>query len=110
MDNPFEIISGSLSHIKKELAHLKRDMQRLAETHTGNNGKRLMTAKEAANYLGIPISGIYQLCHKRKLAYHRPGKHSYFSQEDLDDYMRQNRIRPVEEMVRDPLPSRKGKK
>ena len=110
MDNPFDIITASLSHIKQEQTNLRRDMKRLVEKLAGNNSKRLLTAKEAAQYLGVPISSIYQLCHKRLLAYHRPGKRSYFNQEDLDNYMRQNRIRPFEEMVNDPLPARKGRK
>ncbi len=110
MENPFDIITASLSYIKEEQASIKRELKRLAEALTGNDGKRLMPVKEAAQYLGVPVSSIYQLCHKRELAYYRPGKRSYFKQQDLDEYMQRNCMPTFEKMVNDPLPARKNRK
>jgi excisionase family DNA binding protein len=54
---------------------------------------RFLTAKQAAEYLGIKMSYLYKLTHQRTLPYYKPnGKLVYFLQSDLLNFLSGNRI------------------
>ncbi|MFN8007533.1 MAG: helix-turn-helix domain-containing protein [Terriglobia bacterium] len=54
---------------------------------------------EAANYLDVSKSHLYQLTCKGLIAHYKPaGKRIYFDKTDLDRYLKRNRIASAEEI------------
>ena len=53
-----------------------------------NVNKKYLTAKEAAEYLGLTIQGIWKLAFNKKIRYYKPnGKMIYFAVSDIEDYV-----------------------
>lgn len=46
------------------------------------------TAKEAADYLNMKIGTLYHHTSRGSIPYHRVGKHIYFYQNELDNWIR----------------------
>ena len=60
---------------------------------------RPLSLTEAAAYLGISKSHLYQLTSKGLIAHYKPnGKKIYFRKEDLDAYLLRNRRAAAEEI------------
>ena len=55
--------------------------------------QEIFRLKDAAEYLGIKGSYLYQLTHGKKIPFTKPGgKLIYFRKSDLDDYLNRNRV------------------
>ena len=50
-----------------------------------------LTAKEAASYLKLSKSEIYNMCSSGEIRYYKLGRRSRFRREDLDELLLQNR-------------------
>jgi excisionase family DNA binding protein len=63
------------------------------------NSNKPLTAKEAADYLDISKSHLYQLTSKGKIPHYKPnGKRLYIFQSDLDDYIRSGKVKTNKEL------------
>lgn len=62
--------------------------------------KPILTAAEAAQYLGVGVQFIYKLTHGRKIPYFKSegGKLNYFRREDLDAWALAHRVRTDKEL------------
>lgn len=47
-----------------------------------------MTCKEAAEYLRLPVDGIYSRVAKRQIPFHKIGGRTLFDRVELDDWVR----------------------
>lgn len=83
-NNPFAEIYERLGNIEGFLLALD---EKLTTTTTAQSttGKRYLTAKEAADFLGIKLQTLYQNV-KKLPAIHRHGK-LFFVESDLIEYM-----------------------
>jgi len=64
-------------------------------TNQATNEDKFLTAKQAAEYLGIRISYLYKLTHQKTFPYYKPnGKLVYFLQSDLLNFLSGNRVSP----------------
>lgn len=55
--------------------------------------KKMLTLEEAARYLGVSKSNLYQLIHRRAIPHYKPnGKMVYFNRLELDKWLQRNRI------------------
>ena len=60
--------------------------------NTLNVAKEVLTLEEAALFMGISKSSLYQMTHRHELPFFRPnGKLIYFEKAELLKWMRQNR-------------------
>lgn len=57
-----------------------------------------LSMAEAAQYLQMSESTLYQFCHQRRLAYVKRGKRNYFLRADLDAFMAADRRKSVKEI------------
>lgn len=57
-----------------------------------------LSMAEAALYLQLPKSTLYQYCHTRRLPYVKRGKYNYFMRSDLDAFMAADRRKSVKEI------------
>lgn len=64
------------------------------------NKKEVLTAREAAIYLGISPKYIYQLIARRKVPYYKSpaGRLCYFNKHELEQWMQSNRMSTLEEI------------
>lgn len=62
-----------------------------------------LSMAEAAQYLQIPQSTLYQFCATRRLPYVKRGKRNYFLRADLDAFMAADRRKSVKEMEEDAM-------
>ena len=57
-----------------------------------------LSMAEAAQYLQMPQSTLYQFCANRRLPYVKRGKRNYFLRADLDAFMAADRRKSVKEI------------
>jgi prophage regulatory protein len=81
-------------NLKKELEEIKRIL--LAQSlHT----KPFFNVPEAALYTDLSEDAVYRLIQNRKLKHSRPnGKRIYIERTHLEDYMRLNTVRTIDEI------------
>lgn len=61
--------------------------------------KNMLSAAEAAVFLGMSKSYLYKLTSSRRVPYYKPnGKRIYFNRAELEEWMSQNRIMTDEEI------------
>jgi excisionase family DNA binding protein len=64
-----------------------------------NSKSRLMTAKDAASYLGISLSTLNRIEKEaRLLPFRTPGGHRRYDRAMLDEYLESTRVLPVEKV------------
>lgn len=69
-----------------------------------------MTAKEAAEYIGVSLSTVYELCEARRLGHSKVGlgrRKIVIPKEDADAYLASCRVDPVDPAEPSPAPARK---
>ena len=73
----------------------------IAERVTGMQ-KEILTADEAAKFLGLKKSYLYKLTMQRKVPFYRPlGKMVYFNRKELEQWLLSNRCASDEELNRE---------
>jgi excisionase family DNA binding protein len=61
--------------------------------------KELLSAKEAAEFLGIRVSTVYKMTCKHRIPFHKPtGKRLYFKRADLEEYAFAGRVSSNDEV------------
>ncbi len=88
MNNPFESIESRLSNIESLLLDIKHPP--FQET---KNSEKLLTVKEAAEFLNLTVPTIYTKTSKGELPFMKRGKRLYFSSTELTDYIKKGRIK-----------------
>ena len=64
----------------------------------------MLTVKEAANYIKRPISAIYQMTHKRQIAFSKPsGGKLYIKRIDLDNYLSKGKTKSEDQLESDAI-------
>jgi len=54
--------------------------------------KRLLTIKEASEYLGISVKGLYHMVERRQIPFVKTGKRLRFDKIDLDNWIEKHKI------------------
>ena len=65
------------------------------EETTKNDASALMSAKEAAKYLGLSYRTLQNLIYARKIGFVQICRHYKFRKEDLNNFIQKNYIKPV---------------
>ena len=61
--------------------------------------KEVLTADEAAKYMGVKISYLYKLTSQCAIAHYKPsGKMCYFKRAELDEWLTSNRVATSQEL------------
>lgn len=71
----------------------------MAEQTNSATPKQILTSAETAAYLGISLSYLEKLTHRRKIPYSKPGgKLRFFRLEDVEAWATSNRIATIDEI------------
>ena len=65
--------------------------------------KEMLNVAETAAFLGVSMSRVYKITHRREVPYYHGGKFVYFKREDLLQWVMKNRISSREEIERQVL-------
>jgi len=63
--------------------------------------KRLLTIKEASDYLGISVKGLYNMVNRRELPFYKIGKRVRFDMKQLDEWIEKHKVESVDNQVDD---------
>jgi excisionase family DNA binding protein len=77
---------------------IQRILERLDEIEAAvhNSASKPFSLSEAAAYLNISRSYLYKLTASANIPHFKPqGKLIYFDKQDLDAWLRQNRVQPI---------------
>jgi excisionase family DNA binding protein len=76
----------AIQRIEKSISELSEKLE--------TSAAELLTAENAADYLGIKKSYLHKLVHFKKLSYSKPANgYIYFLKSDLNSYMLKNRCK-----------------
>ena len=65
-----------------------------------NEGSTILSARQAADYLGISLSYLYKLTYGRTIPYYKPnGKLIYFIEADLCFWLTSKKIESIDVIV-----------
>ena len=99
----FDELPSAVSLITKELGELKQLLLQ-KQFHTSSAQQDgLLNTEEAAKFLKLAVSTIYNLSSKGELLVMKRGKRLYFSTADLNDYVRQGLRRSNDQIELDAI-------
>lgn len=74
-------------------------MTLLKGSHKEWEGKhRLLNVQEAADYLGLKVSTLYQWVSQKRISYVKSGRLVKFDLADLDRFIEKSKVKPVREI------------
>jgi excisionase family DNA binding protein len=63
------------------------------------SSKTALSIEEAAAYTGLAVSYLYKLTSTQEVPHYKPrGKMIYFNRDELDQWLLQNRVKPLAEI------------
>lgn len=86
-------ISEKLNLIVDENVFLKQQLAKMMDIISGSDKEsepaknEMMSAQEAAKYLGVSMSSIYKMTSSGKIKFFKPGGGLKFRKEDLDEHI-----------------------
>lgn len=89
MQNPFELLEARLSNIENLLLDLKH--QPTLVENSSKNSEKPLSISEVAEFLNLSNSTIYGKVSRGELPYMKRGKRLYFSQAELENYLKDGR-------------------
>ena len=87
----FEQLPEAVSLLSEKITSLESLLRRILSEKNEPNDEKLLSVKEAADYLKLSIPTIYYLSSKKLLPVLKPGKNLYFNKSDLDKYLQDSR-------------------
>ena len=89
LEEKVTILEGRIAAIEKKIA----------SSRTAKPSKRLLSTEEAAVFLGMTLSGLRRLTHKKLIPYYKPnGKNMYFDIDELSSWQKKNHFEPIYEL------------
>lgn len=88
-------------NLNERIARIEDRMDLLEKSLSGRGAdmvasRRLLTAEEAARFLGVTVPGLRQLTHKKLIPYYKPnGKNLYFDVDELVCWQKKNHFEPI---------------
>ena len=66
--------------------------------------KQMLTTNEAAEYMGVSLSTMYKMTHRRELPVYKPsGGKVYLKREDINTYLSKHRLMSQEEIEKEAI-------
>jgi excisionase family DNA binding protein len=81
-----------------QITDILERIEKIMTDHHREN-KEILTVNEAAEFLNLETSYVYQLTSKRLIPFYRPGRKLYFKKSDLVDWISKYRQATVTEVI-----------
>lgn len=79
-------------------ALIERTLMKALGNRSETNEDQLLTVDQAASFLNLTKATIYSKVSRNELPYMKPGKHLYFSTQDLMSHLKKGKIKTAEEL------------
>jgi excisionase family DNA binding protein len=70
----------------------------IANVQPQKQGKEFLTIEEAAEFLSLATPTLYAKVSKREIPYSKRGKRLYFARKDLENYLKEGRVKTIHEI------------
>lgn len=97
MELTFEQLPKAVVTIIESLERIENLLS--SKSKVGLVSDRLMTVKDAAEYLSITSSAIYKLTHTNKIPFNKKGKRVYFLKSDILEWVKSGKIKTSDEIA-----------
>jgi excisionase family DNA binding protein len=87
----FDKLPEAVTQLKKEFSELKSFLMQKQAEPTTKEAEKLLTIKEASEFLKLTVSTIYSKVSRNELPYMKQGKRLYFSSTELMEYIKEGR-------------------
>lgn len=85
--------------MQREMTDTEKAIAEMITANIISTQKEVLTADEAAKYMGIKKSYLYKLTMRRQISYFRPmGKMCYFNRKDIEQWLQTNRVATDDEL------------
>lgn len=92
----------TFDELPQAVTELNRKVDELYDIITSKQSKdsadQFLSVKETAKFLNLSVPTIYSKVSRRELPYIKRGKRLYFSMKDLETYLKEGRIKTVDEL------------
>jgi len=65
--------------------------------------KRLLTIKEASEYLGITVNGLYHMVYRREIPFVKIKGRIRFDLNDIDEWIERNKVRDFSSLLEEKI-------
>lgn len=96
MNNPFAVIDARLSNIEALLLDIKHSPK---EQQNYVQSEKFLTVAEVALLLNLTVPTIYSKVSKGELPVMKRSKRLYFSDKDIQGYLKKGRRKSIDEIV-----------
>lgn len=93
----FDQLPEAVAEIRAALIRIEAELIR-QRTQKQDNQDRMLTVKEAADFLSLSKHSIYAKVHNREMPFIKRGGKLYFSKTDLIEWLKQGRKKTVKEL------------
>jgi excisionase family DNA binding protein len=98
MENSFETLPKSVSQIHEKLDKIEK---LLLSKEQVKSSDKLLTVKQAAEFLSIAVSTLYGLNMKGEIPMMKISKRCYYSEKDLLEYLKNSKTKSKAELEKD---------
>ena len=89
----YQKLEKRISKLEKQVSEGNTPQKKIVKI-----SKKMLTITEAAEFLGLEVSGVHMLTHKKLIPYYKPnGKTIYFDPKELVAWQKRGRQAPVYE-------------
>ncbi|MCH8535541.1 MAG: helix-turn-helix domain-containing protein [Flavobacteriaceae bacterium] len=94
----FNDLPTAVKRLTNEVSELKSLLLRKQESTPTNEAEKLLTIKEASEFLKLSVPTLYSKVSKNELPYMKQGKRLYFSSIELMEYIKEGRSKTSSEI------------
>lgn len=88
----FEQLPNAVSRLTEEVCELKRLLLTKPNEKPQQQEEKLLSVKEAAEFLKLTVPTIYSKVSRKELPYMKRGKYLYFSTKELMAYLKEGKV------------------
>ena len=96
--NTFDNLPEAVARLTNEVSELKTLLLKKEDKPQAEETEKLLTIKEASEFLQLTIPTIYSKVSKNQLPYMKRSKRLYFSSKELMEYLKEGRKKSVSEI------------
>jgi len=87
----FEQLPAAVVKVLEKLNNIEQLISQFSAEMPLRGGTKPLSVNGAAAYLHLSVSAVYGMVQRGEIPYHKPAKHLYFYQEELDAWVKSER-------------------
>lgn len=92
------VITGNRSEFRNMLKGILEELMNERTERTGKETKRILSVSEAAEFLKLKVSTLYEKTAMRLIPHIKKNNRLYFYQDDLEEWLSNGRVKTKQEL------------